>query len=74
MTLYCFDTPKIQITLGVTERGEVALNPNPTDQFFHTEKSPVGTRHVWLGKCLNIMLERSSPGYGKPLLCISRIG
>lgn len=74
MTLYCFDTPNVQITLCIAERGKVLLNPNPTARLFHTEKSPAGSWLVWVGKRVNIIIERPSSASTPPLFSISRIG
>jgi hypothetical protein len=75
MSLYCFDFARIAVTIAIAPRGTPGTGwPNPTDRLFHTERSPSGTRHVWIERRVDIMIERRSVSAGTPWVSLLRIG
>jgi hypothetical protein len=74
MPLYCIDVATISLTIETAQRGSWPSSPNPTTRLFHTERSDSGMRHVWVGKRVNVMIDRRTLGAGVSWLALGRIG
>lgn len=61
MSIYCLDFPRLAITVDIPPSEEPLGFPNPSGRLIHTERSPSGTRHVWLGCRVDIMIDRREP-------------